>query len=88
MLLSPLPSPLPTPSQARPNSPPLSIHHPTPTPLRLNDVVQSEGRLYLVFEFVDKDLKKYFEASDGPLSWQLIKSYTYQVSGGGCGGLV
>jgi hypothetical protein len=33
----------------------------------LTDVVQSEGRLYLVFEFVDKDLKKYFEHVDGPL---------------------
>jgi hypothetical protein len=41
----------------------------------LNDVVQSEGRLYLVFEFVDKDLKKYFEACDGMLSPQLIKVY-------------
>ena len=40
---------------------------------RLNDVVQSEGRLYLVFEFVDKDLKKYFEACDGPLPPHLIK---------------
>ena len=40
---------------------------------RLCDVVQSEGRLYLVFEFVDKDLKKYFEACDGPLSASLIK---------------
>jgi hypothetical protein len=50
----------------------------TPTELyiyRLNDVVQSEGRLYLVFEFVDKDLKKYFEACDGMLSPQLIKVY-------------
>jgi len=41
--------------------------------IRLNDVVQSEGRLYLVFEFVDKDLKKYFEACEGMLSPQLIK---------------
>lgn len=40
---------------------------------RLSDVVQSDGRLYLVFEFVDKDLKKYFEATDGALSPQLIK---------------
>jgi hypothetical protein len=39
----------------------------------LSDVVQSEGRLYLVFEFVDKDLKKYFEATEGPLPPQLIK---------------
>ncbi len=41
--------------------------------LRLRDVVQSEGRLYLVFELVDKDLKKYMESCDGPLSPQLIK---------------
>lgn len=50
-----------------------------PNIVELNDVVQSEGRLYLVFEFVDKDLKKYFEACDGPLSPQLIKSYTCQL---------
>lgn len=41
---------------------------------RLNDVIQSDGRLYLVFEFVDKDLKKYFEAcGDKALSPDLIK---------------
>lgn len=50
-----------------------------PNIVELNDVVQSEGRLYLVFEFVDKDLKKYFEACDGMLSPQLIKSYTAQL---------
>lgn len=53
-----------------------------PNIVELNDVVQSEGRLYLVFEFVDKDLKKYFEASEGPLAWQLIKSYTHQLLAG------
>jgi cyclin-dependent kinase 1 len=36
----------------------------------------------LVFEFVDKDLKKYFEACDGPLSPQLVKSYTHQMLSG------
>lgn len=49
---------------------------------RLSDVIQSEGRLYLVFEFVDKDLKKYFEACEGPLAPQLIKSYAYQLLAG------
>jgi hypothetical protein len=44
---------------------------------RLNDVIQSEGRLYLVFEFVDKDLKKYFEATDGALPAELIKVLFY-----------
>lgn len=52
---------------------------PVLTLIRLNDVVQSEGRLYLVFEYVDKDLKKYFEACDGPLSTELIKSYMTQL---------
>ena len=50
-----------------------------PNIVELTDVVQSEGRLYLVFEFVDKDLKKYMEACDGPLNPQLIKSYTHQM---------
>ncbi len=40
---------------------------------RLNDVVQSEGRLFLVFEFIDRDLKKFFEATEGPLPPSLIK---------------
>lgn len=49
------------------------------TIVELRDVVQSEGRLYLVFELVDKDLKKYMESCDGPLSPQLIKSYAHQL---------
>ncbi len=40
---------------------------------RLLDVEQSEGRVYLVFEFVDRDLKSYFKSSDAPLSAQLIQ---------------
>lgn len=48
-------------------------HCPLLSKIRLSDVVQSEGRLYLVFEFVDKDLKKYFEACDGNLSPALVK---------------
>ena len=45
---------------------------------RLTDVVQSDGRLYLVFEFVDKDLKKYFEAiGDAQMSPALIKVIYY-----------
>lgn len=53
-----------------------------PNIVELNNVVQSEGRLYLVFEFVDKDLKKYFESCDGPLDPQIIKSYTHQMLSG------
>eukprot|EP00605_Chrysophyceae_sp_TOSAG23-4_P000902 GSChrysophyteH1.ASY1.ANO1.993.1 assembled CDS len=44
-----------------------------PNIVELNNVVQEDGKLYLVFEFVDKDLKKYFEATEGPLPWNLIK---------------
>jgi hypothetical protein len=36
-------------------------------------VVQSEGRLFLVFEYVEKDLKKFFDATEGLLSPQLVK---------------
>jgi len=43
----------------------------------LKDCVQSDGRLYLVFEFVDRDLKKYMESCQGPLD-SLVKSYLYQ----------
>mmetsp|Transcript_19123 Transcript_19123/g.20725 ORF Transcript_19123/g.20725 Transcript_19123/m.20725 type:complete len:296 (-) Transcript_19123:323-1210(-) len=50
-----------------------------PNIVLLNDVVQSEGRLFLVFEFVDKDLKRYFDATEGMLSPQLVKSYCWQL---------
>ena len=45
----------------------------------LTDVVQSYSRLYLVFEFVDKDLKKFMDSCEGPLDPALVKSYTYQL---------
>ena len=32
--------------------------------VRLQDVVHSENRLYLVFEYLDQDLKKYMESVD------------------------
>lgn len=50
-----------------------------PNIVELNDVIHSEGRLYLVFEFVDKDLKKYMEAVNGPLNPELVRSYTAQL---------
>lgn len=50
-----------------------------PNIVELSDVIQSDGRLYLVFEFVDKDLKKYMEACEGPLTPEVIKNYTYQM---------
>mmetsp|Transcript_59080 Transcript_59080/g.128253 ORF Transcript_59080/g.128253 Transcript_59080/m.128253 type:complete len:294 (-) Transcript_59080:233-1114(-) len=53
-----------------------------PNIVELNDVIHSDGRLYLVFEFVDKDLKKYMEAVNGPLDPELIRSYTMQMLSG------
>lgn len=40
---------------------------------RLKDVEHSEGKLYLVFEWLDKDLKKYMDSVKGALNKQLIK---------------
>ena len=51
--------------------------------VRLQDVVHSENRLYLVFEFLDQDLKKYMESVDtAGMPAALIKSYMYQMING------
>ena len=44
--------------------------------------MQTDGRLYLVFEFLDRDLKKYMESVDGLLSADRVKSYLYQCCHG------
>ena len=46
--------------------------------VELKDCVQEDGKLYLVFEFLDKDLKKYMESCNGLLSPILVKSYLFQ----------
>ena len=48
----------------------------------LKDCVQEDGKLYLVFEFLDKDLKKYMESCSGMLSSALVKSYLFQMTRG------
>lgn len=50
--------------------------------VQLKDCVQSDGKLYLVFEFLDRDLKKYMESVSGLLSPELVKSYLYQCCRG------
>lgn len=50
--------------------------------VQLKDCVQSEGKLYLVFEFLDRDLKKYMESCTGMLSPILVKSYLFQICRG------
>jgi len=39
----------------------LFLSLPTPLSHRLYDIVHSESKLYLVFEFLDMDLKKYMD---------------------------
>ncbi|CAM9396076.1 unnamed protein product [Chrysoparadoxa australica] len=53
-----------------------------PNIVELKDCVQNEGKLYLIFEFVDRDLKKYVESCSGMLDPMLVKSYLYQICRG------
>lgn len=46
---------------------------------RLKDVDNSDGKLVLAFEWMDKDLKKYMDSAPGGISMPLIKSYLYQL---------
>jgi len=50
--------------------------------VELKDCVQSDGKLYLVFEFLDRDLKKYMESCSGMLKPLLVKSYLFQICRG------
>uniref|UniRef100_A0A8D0EEQ8 Cyclin dependent kinase 3 n=1 Tax=Salvator merianae TaxID=96440 RepID=A0A8D0EEQ8_SALMN len=46
----------------------------------LLDVVHSQKKLYLVFEYLNQDLKKYMDSSrTGELPLSLVKSYLYQL---------
>jgi len=50
--------------------------------VELKDCVQADGKLYLVFEFLDRDLKKYMESCSGLLDPLLVKSYLFQICRG------
>ncbi|KAI9102016.1 kinase-like domain-containing protein [Phlyctochytrium arcticum] len=50
-----------------------------PNIVRLLDIVHNDAKLYLIFEFLDLDLKKYMDTQAGGLSRALIKSYMYQL---------
>ncbi|XP_022084244.1 cyclin-dependent kinase 2-like [Acanthaster planci] len=47
--------------------------------VRLQDVVHNDRKLYLVFEFLDQDLKKFMDSSTLGLPMPLIKSYLHQL---------
>ena len=46
---------------------------------RLYDVLHSEKKLTLVFEFCDQDLKKYFDSCNGEIDPDTVKSFMFQV---------
>jgi len=50
-----------------------------PNVVKLLDVEHSENRLYLVFEYLDQDLKKYMDSCRKPINPMLIKSYVWQM---------
>ena len=47
--------------------------------LRLYDVVHTEKKLTLVFEYLDQDLKKYLDVCEGGIDPKIIKSFLYQL---------
>ena len=51
-----------------------------PNIIRLIDLIHGEKKLYLVFEFMDHDLKKFLDKNGEALPPKLVKSYLYQIT--------
>ncbi|KLJ05464.1 negative regulator-the PHO system protein [Blastomyces silverae] len=47
--------------------------------LSLYDIIHTENKLMLVFEFMDKDLKKYMEVRNNQLDYTTIKDFMHQL---------
>ncbi len=50
-----------------------------PNIVYLMDLIHGEKKLYLVFEFMEHDLKKFLDMNNAPLSPDLVKNYLYQI---------
>jgi len=53
-----------------------------PNIVKLLDVIYLKNKLYLVFEFLDQDLKQYMDSSPQMLDTHLVKTYMYQMMKG------
>ena len=53
------------------------LHH--PNVVELKNVVHSNQKLYLIFEYLDHDLKKFMDYYGGPLPSATVKSYMHQM---------
>ncbi|CAI4224973.1 unnamed protein product [Auanema sp. JU1783] len=50
-----------------------------PNVVALEDVIMQENRLYLIFEFLSMDLKKYLDQQPKGLSKETVQSYLFQI---------
>jgi len=57
-----------------------------PNIVKLEDIIMQEKKLYLIFEFLSMDLKKYLDsiAAEKHMDKMLVKSYLYQITEGMC----
>jgi serine/threonine protein kinase len=50
-----------------------------PNIVKLKDIVHGESKLYIIFEYLDYDLKKFLEQKGTPLSGHELKSFLFQM---------